>query len=267
MAIPQLTKLQTPQLNGLTALGASVAIKVPHRIVQHTLEAWFTHNAVDASKITACVLKLQASLRDDGRTGVVTDAGPVLTIGSTPERVANSAFTYRIADVNYNKAAVAAGTVFSSNHIVTASKFGVINVYIDSSGNILTLSAQLGQDQTTALASATASAAITVAEGIPVPAGYCYLGYVLVEADGTTWTANTDDMTDTSDLTSATFISDSVTYTTVATKTFTATELTRQRTMFTLSNTYPGYMRIFLATLTGTGKVYCQHLPIRWERA
>jgi hypothetical protein len=258
--------MQTPQVNGLTALGTSNAIQVPNRVVQHSFEAWFTHNAINANKITALTLKIQASLANAGKTGVVTDAGPVLAIGSTAERVANSAFTYRIDDVNYNKGAVAAGTVFSSNHVVTLSTFGAINVYIDSAGAILTLSTQLGQDQTTPLASASAAAAITVAEGIPVPAGYAYLGYVLIEANGTTWTANTDDMTDGSDLTTATFISDSVTYTTIFTEAFDAPAIARQRTMFTLSNTWSNYMRIFVSTLTGTGKVYCRHIPIRWER-
>lgn len=265
MGIPQLEHVQTPQLNGLEALGTSQAIKVPNRVVQHTFEAWFTHNAVESGKITACVIKLQASLRDSGKTGVVTDTGPVMAEGSNTARIATAAFTYRIDDINYNKAADTVGAAFSFVHVVTANKFGVINVYVDTAGALFTLSAQLGQDQTVALSAASAAAAITSAEAIPVPANYCYIGNIIIEADAGNWVAQTDDLS--TDLTSATFIQDSIPYITIDTKTFNAADLARQRTMFTLSNTYPGYMRMFLSALTGTGKVYCQHVPIRWERS
>ena len=252
---------RTPQLNGLTTLGASIAVPIRHGTIEHSFETWFTHNATSASPVSAAVIKIQGSLRDDGKTGVINTTGPVLAIGSTPTRVANSAFDYRINDVNYNKGAVAAGSVFSSNHVVTADKFGVINIYIDSAGAIVTLSTQLGQDQTVALASNDVAAAISVAEKIPVPANYAYIGNVIIEADGTTWTANTDDMTDASDLDTATFISASPTFIDLTTHTFSAPELVSRRAGFTLSNTWFNYMRIYLSTLTGTGKVYAQHIP------
>lgn len=252
---------QTPQLNALSAAGASNAILIPHGVVDHTFETWFTHNAIESGKITALTIKVQGSLRDDGNNGVVNTEGPVLAIGSTAENVANSAFTYRIANTNYNKAAVAAGTAFTSAHVVTASKFGAINLYIDSSGTITSLSTDRQGDQTTALASASAAAAITVAEAITTPPNQILIGRVLIEADAGGWTAITDDLTDGSDLTTATFISASPAYVDIATHVYNASDLVAQRAAFTLSNTWFKYMRMFLSSVTGTGKVYGQHIP------
>jgi hypothetical protein len=248
----------TPGINGRTAVGASTAIAVPYGVNEHVFESWFTHNATSASLITAATIKVQGSMRDDGENGVINAEGPVLAIGSTAENVANSAFDFRIANVNYSKAAVSAGTAFTSAHVVTASKFGAIGVYINSAGTILTLSAKLGQSQTTALASASAAAAITAHEAIPIPAGYAYLGYVLIEADGGGWTV-TDDLTDGSDLTTATFNSVSPAYVNIDTFIFNSDDLQQLRKSFTISNTWFKYMRMYLSTLTGTGKFYAQH--------
>ena len=250
---------QTPQLNGLTALGASTAIPIVHGTIEHSFEAWFTHNASSLSPVSAVVIKIQGSLRNDGVTGVINTTGPVLAIGSTPEQVANAAFDYRINNVNYNKAAVVAGSAFTSQHVVTASKVGAINLYIDSAGTVLTLSTQLGQNQLTALASDNVADAITIAENIPVPANHAYLGYVLIEADGGGWEAVTDDLS--TDLTRATFISASPAFVNLTTHTFSAPELVSLRAGFTLSNSWFKYMRIYLSTLTGTGKVYVEHIP------
>lgn len=252
----------TPQLNELSALGASVAVKVPYGTFEHTYEAWFTHRAIESGKITAVTLQIQGSLQDDGKNGIVNTEGPVLAIGSTAERYANGVFTYRIADVNYNKAAVAAGTVFSSAHTVTASKFGVINIYIDSAGTFLTLSAKLGDDQTAALASDNAEDALDAADDVPLPAGYCYVGRILIENGAGLWTANTDDLTDASDVTTATFLSVSPPYDDLYEVVFNAEQLVRLRKTFTVSHTYYKYTRIYLSVLTGTGLVYVLHTPI-----
>lgn len=253
----------TPQLNGVAEISASNAIEIPYGVFEHSIESWFIHNATSASPISAVTLKVQGSLRDDGKNRVVNVGGSVLAIGSTPENVANGLFYYRINDIDYSKAAVVAGTAFTSAHVVTASKFGAINIYIDTTGVISSLSAQLGQDQTVALASDTAAAAITIAELIPTPSNNLLIGYVLIEANGGGWTAITDDLTDLSGLTTATFVSVSPTYDDIVTHVFSAEDLIQLRTTFTLSNTWYRYMSFFLSVLTGTGKVYAQQIPIK----
>jgi len=252
---------QTPQLNGLTAVGASTAIEIEKGKDKHFFEGWFTHNAIEANKVSAVTIIVQGSLLDNGANGIINTTGPVLAIGSTAENVANSAFDYRIADVNYSKIAVPVGSSFTSAHVVTASKFGVINLYINAAGDITTLSTQLGQDQTVTLASDDAAAAITISEAIPTPANHIFIGYVLINADGGGWTAITDDMTDASDLTTATFISARPRFADLESFSFNANELVQTQKSFTLSNSWFRYMRMYLSTLTGTGKVYGQHIP------
>lgn len=246
----------TPQLDELTTAGASKALSIPVGQVSYTVDTWLDKRAVSGSAISALTVKVQGSFASDGSKGVVNASGPALAIGSTAEKFANGAFTYRIADTNYNKAAIVAGTDFSSAHVVTASKFGVINIYIDSSGTLSTLSAQLGQDQTTALASATAEAALTVADGIPTPASLCYIGRILIEADAGDWTAITDDMTDGSDLTSATFISAISDFVDIDTYAWQSNDISAGRVSYEVI--YGGwykFVRLFLSAISGTARV------------
>lgn len=101
---------------------------------------------------------------------------------------------YFINGVVYAKPATTA-LVFTANHVVTASKFAVILVQINTAGTISTKvpgSPQTYNDAPTALAA------------LPSPdSGNVALGYIAIAAKAATWTANTDDLTNASDLTTA----------------------------------------------------------------
>lgn len=121
-----------------------------------------------------------------------------LAIHSTPEQFKTSQAAYfRILGVQYTKAATTALT-FSAGHVITASKFGVILVQIDKAGTIST--------KVPASPQAYNSAALALA-ALPAPdANKVALGYIAIENNAGDWTANTDDLTDGSDLTSAAFV-------------------------------------------------------------
>lgn len=125
-----------------------------------------------------------------------------LEIDSTPEDFATSAIAvYRIGGVSYQKAATT-GISFTAAHVVTLETFGIILIQIDAAGAISTKVP--AATPTTAMAFA--SAALAIAALPEADEGNVALGYILIEADSGNWTANTDDLTDASDLTSATFV-------------------------------------------------------------
>jgi len=236
-------------LSGVTAVGASAALKAgaQRRVLDHTVQAEFVSRA--ATKISAVTVKLQGSLtgRDDDNA-VVSD--PVIAIGSTATKVANGAFHFRLAGTNYSKAAVSAGTAFTAAHVVTALKYGVILLYINSSGTISSDVVSSTQ------AYATAEAAHAAADAIQTSGnGTVYIGRILINADSGDWTANTDDMTDASDLTTATFISATPDFFDLASHTFSAAEITAQKAMFHVTTKPVKFARVYLSTLTGTGTV------------
>lgn len=129
-----------------------------------------------------------------------------LAIHSTPEQFATTSIAaYRIAGVVYTKAVTAALT-FTLGHIIAASKFGVILVQINTAGTISTKVPATTQSYN--------SAPLALA-ALPSPdAGNISLGYIAIANDAGAWTANTDDLTNGSDLTTAAFV-DSAEATTV----------------------------------------------------
>jgi hypothetical protein len=103
---------------------------------------------------------------------------------------------YLVNGISKTKAATDSLT-FTAAHVITASKFGVILVQINAAGTVSTkvpASPQAYNDAPTALAALPA-----------VDAGNVALGYIAIENNAGDWTANTDDMTDGSDLTTAAF--------------------------------------------------------------
>ncbi len=125
-----------------------------------------------------------------------------LAVDAVAEKFKTTTITvYSIAGVMYRKAATTA-LVFTAAHPVTASKFGIILVQINAAGTISTKIP--GATQTTAMAYD--SAALALAALPAADAGNVAIGYIAIENDAGTWTANTDDLTDASDLTSATFV-------------------------------------------------------------
>lgn len=135
-----------------------------------------------------------------------------LEIDATPEDFATSAIAvYRIDGVSYQKAATT-GLSFTAAHVVTAETFGIILIQIDAAGTISTKVP--AATPTTAMEFA--SAALAIAALPAADEGNVALGYILIEADAGNWTANTDDMTDASDLVTATFVDDTPLTTTLS---------------------------------------------------
>jgi len=158
----------------------------------------------DGSSITATAPDGGVAIGTDGilipvpdviSNAVIVDGN--LAISATPEEfktAQTSAFV--INGVSHTKAATD-NLTFSAAHVITLSKFGVILIQINAAGTISTkvpLATQLYDDAPTALA------ALPDAD-----AGNVALGYIAIANDGTEWVANTDDLTNGSDVTTAAF--------------------------------------------------------------
>lgn len=244
-------------LNKATAIGASNSIKVAKGVLNHTVDVELDSRA--AVKISAATVVLQGSTTDaDGITGVITSPG--IVIGSTAERVANVLFYFRINGTSYTKAAVAAGSVFTAAHVVTALKYGVVMLYINAAGTVISSVPSATQ------AYDTAEAAHDAGDAMVTPYSYCYIGRILINAGALDWDANTDDMTDASDLTTATFISSTSSFYDLQTYALTASDITAGRAMFHVDRKAVNYVRVFLSALTGTGEITVRYTPTEERR-
>jgi hypothetical protein len=121
-----------------------------------------------------------------------------LAIDSAAEKFQTGAFVARVGATVFQRAAATALT-FTAAHVVSADKFGAIRIQMAANGTI----------STKVVASPQAyDSAYEALQNLPNPdAGNIAIGYILIEADNSTWTANTDDMTNGSDLVAATFVS------------------------------------------------------------
>lgn len=215
----------------------------------------FEIEPIGITEVSAAKIMMQGSPNNDGSvSGAITSPG--MAIGSTAERVANALFYYLISDgavlfpegVNYSKAAVVAGSVFSSAHAISASKYGAINIYINAAGAISSTVPLATQAYDTALL------AITAANAMTVPRNRIQIGLIVIQNDGDLWTANTDDLTDASDVTLAEFYNVTSSFTEIDEHTLSADEITAQKGTYYLSRDLPAsYIRIFLSELTGEG--------------
>ena len=146
----------------------------------------------------------------------------VVSIGTTPENVATTAFQYQIDGVTYHKAAVAAGTALTdADTINTAGAaiglvWGAWILQVDAAGTISTHG--VGADQVYAT-EALAIAALPATE-----ANKCRIGYFTVQSlDGTKWTGKTDSLTTGSeDCTTGNFYSDAAVATAISLETLNA---------------------------------------------
>jgi hypothetical protein len=121
-----------------------------------------------------------------------------LAIDAVPEKFkTQQTAAYLVNGVLRTKAPATALT-FTAAHVITAAKFGVILIQINAAGTISTKvpgSPQAYNDAPTALAA------------LPAPdAGCVALGHIAIANNAGDWTANTDDLTDGSDLTTAAFV-------------------------------------------------------------
>ena len=133
--------------------------------------------------------------------GVLSPAG--LAIDATPEKFKTTLrFVGRLNGETFGKAATTALT-FSAAHVVTASKFGIVLVQITPAGVISTKVP--GATQTTAMAYNTAALALAALPAVDT--GNVAMGYIAIANNAGDWTANTDDLTAASDVTTATFTS------------------------------------------------------------
>lgn len=244
-------------LDDVTAVACSRAVKLSTAlgVKDHTIKAYVKQ--IGATAFSAAILQLQGSHTDiDAETGMITN--PTISIGSTPERFANAAFNYLINNTTYTKAVNTTGTVFSAAHVIgdgASALWGVVNLYINAAGSWLTDVPLTPQVYTTALL------ALAAADAMLIPGGYVKVGKILINSDTTTWTANTDDMTAGSDLTTATFISEISSFKTIMTYPFSSDDILNMSAITTLKGYHVEYARLFLSTLTGSVKFTGLYLP------
>lgn len=201
--------------------------------------------------VSAGKIMIQGSPDNSGAdNGAITN--PMLSVGDTSEQVANELFYYRVGGVNYSKAAVPAGSTFSAAHTITASKFGAIKIYINAAGAI---SSKVNRDtQTDAMAANTVLDAINAANGITPDTGTIEIGMVVIQNNGSLWTANTDDLLDGGDVTKAVFYSTTSSFTEIDEYELLAGDITAQKGTFYLADNMPAkHVRIVLFEVTGEG--------------
>lgn len=128
---------------------------------------------------------------------VLTKATLIKDVTTAEQFSTSTTSLYRIAGAQYSKTA-AVDLTFSAAHVVTANKFGCILVMINAAGTI----------STKVVASPQAYDTIILARAaLPAPdAGKVALGWIEIANNAGDWTANTDDLTDASDLTTAVFV-------------------------------------------------------------
>lgn len=145
---------------------------------------------------------IDLALTTDGLVSAST-----LSVGSTPERIASTAFQYHISNLIYSKAAVAVGTAFSAADTINTAAgaglfWGIWAVQINAAGTISTKSP--AADQTYA------NEAAAIAALPAVDSGNALVGYVTVQSkDTTAWNAQADDLTPASDCQDSNFYSSS----------------------------------------------------------
>lgn len=179
-----------------------------------TLEFGITENGVNQGDLVKYLNNIKdlvnelkadhASFRSLASGDAIINA-TTLSVGSTAENVASTAFQYKIDGVTYAKAAVTAGTAFSAADTIntgaaTGFFWGVWAVQINAAGTISTKSPASDQVYAT---EALAIAALPAAD-----AGNVVIGYVTVNSnEDVDWVAQTDDLTDASDCLEANFYS------------------------------------------------------------
>lgn len=155
---------------------------------------------VQASAVTAAIT-LNAYIGSETDGGVIT-AG-ALAIDATAEKYDVALRRAIINGVFVEKAAVTA-QLFTAAHTITgANKYGAILIQQDNTGVYSSKVVGLGQAYAT---SALAIAALPAAD-----AGKLRVGYIVIQAKNASWTANTDDLTNGSDVVTAVFVTDAAT--------------------------------------------------------
>jgi len=134
---------------------------------------------------------------DHLRDGLVNKATLIIDATNTAQFSTSATATVRVRGITATKTA-AVDLTFTAAHVITASKFGVILVQMTAGGTIST--------KVPASPQAYNSAALALA-ALPVPdAANVALGYIAIANNTGDWTANTDDLVNASDVTTAAFV-------------------------------------------------------------
>jgi hypothetical protein len=254
-------------LNRVTTVGASRAIRLSSfaGVKDHAVNVTFEPTGVAA--ITALTISLQGShTNKDAETGVITSAGLVAASsgGNANKYIAiGSTFTYLIANTNYTVAAATAGQAFSAAHVIgngVDDFYGVVNIYIDSTGTLQTLVLLETQLYTS---SALAVAAVKDWKAGPdYPPGFCPIGRLIIRCTAKTWTANSSNITASSGVTSIQFDSFMTSFQDLSTAySFTAIDILNRGAMLIFKGYPVGFARLWLSVLTGNAMVSAAYLP------
>lgn len=244
-------------LDNVSAVGASRCIKMNEDF--NVLDSYVEFDSLAAVKVSAVTMEIQGAVNNsEDLTGVITN--PTLAIDSIATKFANAAFSYRINGTNYSVAADSAGNAFTAAHVIgngTDDLWGGIWVGINAAGTFVTRVPLTPQVYVSA---AEVHAAL---DAIPVRSDLCYVGRIIINAAALTWTANSKNLTDSGEVTTATFISATSNFITLYTHILNSDEITAQKAMWHMTNRGMNYIRVYLSTLTGTGRVRCWVRPRR----
>lgn len=145
------------------------------------------------------VFLTRAGLLVDDETALLS-IGTVLISATAEKFKTTTTMLYNLSGIQYSKSATD-NLVFTAAHVVTALKFGIILLQINAAGTVSTKVP--AATATTAMEYATSALALAALPA--ADADNVAFAYIIINADAGDWTANTDDMTDGSDLTTAVF--------------------------------------------------------------
>lgn len=177
-------------------------------------------------------------------------SGAALAIHSTPTQFAVGAFRARVGGIFVEKAA-ATGITFSAAHTVTADLHGCITVQMNNAGTIST--------KVPAATQGYASAQLALDAKVAADSDKVEIGHILIANNAGDWVANTDNMTNGGNVTTATFTSRAVTV--VAAFSAALVPLALQRVVATLATARAAVIAqntrdiVLLYTTDGSGSI------------
>ena len=151
-----------------------------------------------AARVYASAYTATASVKVYNSSGEEILSGTALAIDATPEKFQTSSKLILISGGQIVEKAATTAITFTAAHVVSSSKFGVILVQVDKTTGVYSTKVPLATQAYT-------SAPLALAALPAADTGCLVVGYIAIAAKAATWTANTDDMTNGSDLTTATF--------------------------------------------------------------
>lgn len=258
-----------PDLTFITSVpGASKSIKIIGRSKQNIEEYQhivnFSIKPTGMTRVTTAKIQIQGS-PNNNEEGAIIPAG--LKLGTIPERIANGLFYYQINGENKSLAENLVGSVFSFQHKIAASKYGAINVYVDAAGTISTRIHDTDQAGTIAYDDANNALKSALSDYFPHPANKIKIGTLIIQNNGTLWTATFDSLTD--DITAVTFFDDVSDFISIEEYDLSndPDAIDRQKGGFYIVESKPDfYMRFFVYDISGDGEFTIKDFlhPVNW---